>query len=136
MVIEAVMRLTLSTPPRGHERENTQCGTHPGPHTLTRFGEAGAGKTAWPPEEAPARYGRGDGPELLRQCLASLSDLQREAIILAFYGEHTYAEVAVLLGVPLGAVKARIRGGLARLRYCMQRGPAARQLRETLESPS
>jgi RNA polymerase sigma-70 factor, ECF subfamily len=70
--------------------------------------------------DAPAR-------ELLRQCLGSLSDLQREAIMLAFYGEHTYAEVAGMLGVPLGTVKARVRDGLARLRPCMRGGLGARE---------
>jgi RNA polymerase sigma-70 factor (ECF subfamily) len=79
--------------------------------------------------------------ELLRQCLLDLSHLQREAITLAFYGEHTYAEAARMLGVPLGTLKNRIRDGLARLRACMQGGPAARgpetaarHLQETLDS--
>jgi RNA polymerase sigma-70 factor (ECF subfamily) len=79
--------------------------------------------------------------ELLRPCLRDLSQLQREAIMLAFYGEHTYAEAARMLGVPLGTLKNRIRDGLARLRDCMQGGPAARgpeagarQLQETLRS--
>jgi RNA polymerase sigma-70 factor, ECF subfamily len=54
--------------------------------------------------------------ELLLHCLEQLSALQREAITLAFFGGHTYSQVAGLLGVPLGTVKARIRGALARLR--------------------
>jgi RNA polymerase sigma-70 factor (ECF subfamily) len=77
----------------------------------------------------------------LREWLTSLSDPQREAIMLAFYGEHTYAEVAGLLGVPLGTLKARIRDGLARLRAGMQSGAAApqpeataSQLQATLDS--
>jgi len=80
-------------------------------------------------------------PELLRQGLARLTHLQRQAITLAFYGEHTYAEVARMLGVPLGTIKARIRDGLARLRHGMQAGAAARdqeaaasQLQSTLDS--
>jgi RNA polymerase sigma-70 factor, ECF subfamily len=65
------------------------------------------------------------GREFLHGCLGGLSDLQREAIVLAFYGEHTYAEVAGMLGVPLGTLKARIRDGLIKLRHCMQTEAAA-----------
>jgi RNA polymerase sigma-70 factor, ECF subfamily len=94
-----------------------------------------------PPAQASDTAAGAADPELLRQCLASLSDLQREAIMLTFYGEHTYAEAAGLLGIPLPTIKARIRGGLARLRSCMQSGAgareqetAARQLHDTLDS--
>jgi RNA polymerase sigma-70 factor (ECF subfamily) len=58
--------------------------------------------------------------ERLRGCLDRLSDLQREAIMLAFYGGHTYPEVAGRLGVPVSTAKARIRDALIRLRGCMQ----------------
>ncbi len=52
----------------------------------------------------------------VQKAMADLSDLQRESVRLAFYGGHTHREVAVLLGVPLGTVKTRIRDGLTRLR--------------------
>jgi RNA polymerase sigma-70 factor, ECF subfamily len=57
--------------------------------------------------------------ERVRRCLESLTDLQREAVTLAYYGGYTYQQVAGLLGVALGTVKTRMRDGLIRLRDCL-----------------
>jgi len=57
--------------------------------------------------------------ERLRRCLGSLTDLQREAVTLAYYGGYTYRQVAALLGVAAGTVNTRMRDGLIRLRDCL-----------------
>ncbi|MCK8677559.1 MULTISPECIES: sigma-70 family RNA polymerase sigma factor [Streptomyces] len=57
--------------------------------------------------------------EQVRRCLGSLTDLQRQAVTLAYYQGYTYREVAASLSAPLGTVKTRLRDGLIRLRDCM-----------------
>lgn len=57
--------------------------------------------------------------EAVRKCLAALTELQREAVTLAYYAGRTYREVAEQLNAPLGTVKTRMRDGLIRMRDCL-----------------
>jgi RNA polymerase sigma-70 factor (ECF subfamily) len=62
--------------------------------------------------------------EEIASALGGLSQVQREAIELAYFGGLTQQEIASRTGAPLGTVKSRIRLGLLALRDAMT-GPSA-----------
>jgi RNA polymerase sigma-70 factor (ECF subfamily) len=55
----------------------------------------------------------------VRHCLDDLTELQRQAVTLAYYQGYSYPQVAELLNAPLPTVKSRMRDGLIRLRDCL-----------------
>jgi len=54
--------------------------------------------------------------ERVQNAVALLPAGERRAIELAYFGGRTYREAAVILGLPEGTVKSRIRAGLRKMR--------------------
>jgi RNA polymerase sigma-70 factor (ECF subfamily) len=55
----------------------------------------------------------------VRGALQNLTEVQRQAVGLAYFGGYTHTEVATMLDLPVGTAKTRIRDGLIRLRDAM-----------------
>jgi len=82
-------------------------------------------------EERDARETAESGPDIERQVVdmtvaermqgivSALPEDERRAIELAYFGGHTYRQVAVMLDAPEGTVKSRIRSGLRRMRQSL-----------------
>ena len=72
-----------------------------------------------PEEEAVAAQER----DAVRAALAELPEEQRQAVLLAYFGGFTQAEIAEISGVPLSTVKGRMRLALDKLAtYLKSRG--------------
>jgi RNA polymerase sigma-70 factor (ECF subfamily) len=61
-----------------------------------------------------------DLSERARRAMSALTDGQRAALELAYFGGKTSAEVAELEGIPLGTAKTRIRTALLKLREALK----------------
>jgi RNA polymerase sigma-70 factor (ECF subfamily) len=53
--------------------------------------------------------------ERVRKAVAKLPVVERKAIELAYFGGHSYREVAAIENEPEGTIKSRIRSGLRRM---------------------
>ncbi|HEU4976459.1 MAG TPA: sigma-70 family RNA polymerase sigma factor [Baekduia sp.] len=79
------------------------------------------------PDRTDAEVARRQEAGDVRSALADLPAEQGRAIELAYFGGYSHAEIATLLGTPIGTVKGRIRLGLDKLRN---------QLGDLIEAPA
>jgi RNA polymerase sigma-70 factor, ECF subfamily len=57
--------------------------------------------------------------ESIRQAIRALSDKQRAVVILRYYWDLSYGEIAEILDIPLGTVKSRLDLALKTLRHTL-----------------
>jgi RNA polymerase sigma-70 factor (ECF subfamily) len=62
----------------------------------------------------------GDAGRRLMQCLETLEETQRRAILMAYFDGLTHEQLSARLASPLGTVKSWIRRGLQRLKGCLE----------------
>jgi len=62
---------------------------------------------------------RREAGERLSECLADLSEMDREIILLRYFSELSFREIAEMLRVPLGTALARAHRALHRLRAAL-----------------
>ncbi len=67
-------------------------------------------------ESAEAAFGRDQEAARIDAAVRQLPPQQSEIIRLSFLEERPHAEIAALLGLPLGTVKSRVRLAMNRLR--------------------
>lgn len=71
-------------------------------------------------EESVAAPEPDDRIEAAREAIAALPALQREIMDLRFAQDLSYAEMAEVLGIPVGTVRSRLHNAIARLRLCLE----------------
>lgn len=59
--------------------------------------------------------------DLVRRCLAELSELQREVVYLTFYQGLSYPEIAAIADCPQGTVKTRMYHAKRALQLCLEK---------------
>jgi len=70
------------------------------------------------PTVSPATIEQLDSEQLLHT-LGQLDEIYRAAIMLFYLEDHTYNEIAEILGIPLGTVKSRLTRGLEKLHHLL-----------------
>jgi len=81
-----------------------------------RYRESAAGITESVEDFATELGERVDHERQVDAALDQLTPIQREAVIVTYFGDTTCSEAAETLGIPLGTLKTRLRDALMHLR--------------------
>ncbi|MCR4406869.1 MAG: RNA polymerase sigma factor [Anaerolineae bacterium] len=81
--------------------------------------------------ERPSFQGRVEDEEAVQQALGRLSQKLRVVIVLRYYLELSYAEIAQILNIPVGTVRSRLNLALKTLRRELGTVPCTFPLKET-----
>ncbi len=73
-----------------------------------------------PREAAPIDGSRVASSERLVSGLEQLDDYDREALLLYAWGDLAYADIAQVLGIPIGTVRSRLNRARAKLRQALE----------------
>jgi RNA polymerase sigma-70 factor (ECF subfamily) len=71
--------------------------------------------------------------EVVQQAIGKLTDKQRAVVILRYFWDLPYAEIAQILDVPLGTVKSRIDMALRNLRKVLEGQESGRESISSME---
>lgn len=75
---------------------------------------------------------REESRERIRAFVAELPEILRSVVILAYYQEMKYADIAEILEIPVGTVKSRLHNALQRLQKAWMETEAAGETAEAL----
>jgi RNA polymerase sigma-70 factor (ECF subfamily) len=89
-------------------------------HDRRRAGDEGLAERLEAPERTELEIARRDEARAVRGALEGLPAEQVQVIELAYFGGFTHAEIADMLGAPVGTVKGRMRLGLQKMRASLE----------------